>query len=148
MYVVVKVKSFLRHIFQVRRRFRQEASFIEDVDRPTKQYASARRVCFQLVSEREKERVAVVRQTIAFVVHCNTAESSPLTSFLNFLQRSEPALPIDAGPTVTGLGHGHAAEPRETVAVLNMLAPAGESKFQIRSSRSPALSWCKSLLNH
>ena len=53
-------------------------------------------------------------QTTAFVASCDTAESSPLTSFLNFLQSSEPAHPTDAGPTVTRLVHGPAAEPQRT----------------------------------
>ena len=50
-------------------------------------------------------RVAVGRQTSDFVVSKETAESSPLTSSLHFLQSSETAHPIDAGSTVTCLVH-------------------------------------------
>ena len=55
-------------------------------------------------------RVVVGRQTTAFVLSCDTAESVPLTSSLNFLQSSETVLPIDAGCTVARLVHSHAVE--------------------------------------
>ena len=58
----------------------------------------------------EEERVVVGRQATALVVPCDIAESSPLTSFLNFLHVSETAHPTDAGSTVTCLVHGQAAE--------------------------------------
>ena len=64
------------------------------------------RECFQLVSERARERVVVGRKTTAFIVPCDTVERLPLTSFLHFLQSWETAHPIDAGSS----GTSHAAE--------------------------------------
>ena len=46
--------------------------------------------------ERTSENAAVGRQAIAHVVSCDTAENSPLTSSLLFLQSSETSYPIDA----------------------------------------------------
>ena len=60
----------------------------------------ALRECFQLVSERARERVAVGRRAAAFVVSCDTAERSPLTSSLHFLQSSETAHPTDESQSV------------------------------------------------
>ena len=68
------------------------------------------RVCFQPVSEQASEKVAVDRHATALVVSCDTAASSPLTSFLHFFQSCDTSYLIDAGSTVTRLVHGPAAE--------------------------------------
>ena len=109
MCVVVEVKAFLRHILQRKpfvehtatqtqmiRRFCQEARSTEhrqactfqsyvcepsDLQSPHQQYLGTSCECFQLVSERAKERVAVGRKTTALGVSCDTAESLPLASF-------------------------------------------------------------------
>ena len=70
------------------------------------QHLGTLRECLQLVSEWARERVAVARQTTAFVVSSETGEGPPLTSSLHFLQCSENAHPIDASSTLTRLVHG------------------------------------------
>ena len=115
---------------------------------PHQQYLNKLRECFQLVSERERERVVVDGKTIAFVVSCDIAERFPLSSFLHFLQSAEIAHPVDAGPTVTRLVHGHAAEPRRNGRCVEHICCCKVIKFQIRSSTSPALRRARNLLTH
>ena len=54
-------------------------------------YLDTLRVYFQLASEWARERVVVGRQTSAFVVSCDVAESSSLTASLHCLQSSKTA---------------------------------------------------------
>ena len=111
-------------LLQMIRRFCQDAKSTEHVEhilsshplvsswirnRPTNN-ASPRRTSVSSLFRSVRERVVVGSQTTAFVVSCDTAGSSPLTSILNFLQRSKSTHRIDASATVTCLVHGHVAE--------------------------------------
>ena len=109
-----------------------------DLQLPCQQHLGTLHECFQLVSERARERLVVGRQTTAFVVSCDTAERFPvasslhvLQSSLHFLQSSETAHPIDAGSTAARLVHGHAAKSHSVGCSLEHFRATRKSNFQI-----------------
>ena len=112
------------------------------------QYLGTLRECFQLVSEWARERLAVGRQTIAFVISCHTAERCPLTSSLHFLQSSETAHPIDAGSSVARLVHSHAVESQSVGCSLEYVCRCKVIEIPDLSSGFPALSAGRTLFTH